>query len=57
MRSRRDYFANARRRHASPDSSKQVSEHKLELGTALTQLVAAWKKSAWMAFNPETVTS
>jgi hypothetical protein len=34
-----------------------VSEHKGELGAALTQLVAALERSAWMAFNPETVTS
>jgi hypothetical protein len=34
-----------------------VSEHKGELGAALTQLIAALERSAWMAFNPETVTS
>jgi hypothetical protein len=52
MPSRRDYFANARRRHASLDSSKLVSEQKGELGAALTQLVAALEKVSLDGLQP-----
>ena len=52
MLSRRDYFAHARRRHASLDSSKLVSEHNGELGAALTHLVAALERVSLDGLQP-----
>src|SRR6266508_3696500 len=49
---RREYSSNARRRHASLDSSKLVSEHKGELSAALTQLVAALERVSLDGLQP-----
>src|SRR5438128_10091806 len=52
VRPRRYYSACARRRRVSLDSSQLMSEHKGELGAALTQLVAALEQVGLDALQP-----
>ena len=45
-------WGNAGRRHVGLDSGKLMSEHKRELGAALTQLVAALEQVGLDALQP-----